>query len=117
MINNDHVSFYQTTLLGFVNDPFSANNSSVSANFGTNVAAHLRPEIDLVNPTPSTGPNSINGGSITVASNWNFGAGSIDSSGAINLAYRTTNGGEPGTLVLRAANNININATITDGFL
>ncbi len=115
-LNSDHITFYQTTVFGFVNDPFSGNNTNVSANFGSNVAAHLRPEIDLINPTPSTGPNSINGGSITVASNWNFGAGSIDSSGAINLAYRTANGGEPGTLVLRAANNININATITDGF-
>ena len=76
-------------------------------------ALHLRPEIDLVNPSTST---SNNAGNITVASNWNFGAGSVDASGNINLLYRTSNGGEPGSLVLRAANNVKINATITDGF-
>ncbi|HEX3503123.1 MAG TPA: filamentous hemagglutinin N-terminal domain-containing protein, partial [Xanthobacteraceae bacterium] len=74
-------------------------------------ALHLRPEIDLVNP--STG---INNGNITVASNWNFGAGSFDGTGQLNLAYRTSNGGEPGTLVLRAVNDVKIDATISDGF-
>ncbi len=76
-------------------------------------ALHLRPEMDLVNPSTST---SNNAGNITVASNWNFGAGSVDTSGNINLLYRTGNGGEPGSLVLRAVNNVKINATITDGF-
>ncbi|ATQ70694.1 hypothetical protein CQW49_22215 (plasmid) [Methylosinus trichosporium OB3b] len=118
-----HVAFYQTTLLNFVNAPFDAN--AVAASFagatlqvGSNVATalptaelHLRPEIDLVNPS-----TAINSGNITVASNWNFGAGSIDDSGNVNLLYRTTNGGEPGTLTLRAVNNVAINATITDGF-
>lgn len=122
-----HVTFYQTTLLDFVNNPFDTN--AVASRFagaklqiGSNAATampssalHLRPEIDLVNPTPSTGPGSINNGNITVASNWNFGAGSIDGNG-VNLLYRTTDGREPGTLILRAANNVNINATITDGF-
>ncbi|MCK9917090.1 filamentous hemagglutinin family protein [Microbacteriaceae bacterium K1510] len=117
-----HVNFYQTTLLDFVNNPFDTN--AVAASFagaqlqvGGNMmvlpssALHLRPEIDLVNPS-----TSINGGNIIVASNWNFGAGSIDSGGNIDLLYRTANGGEPGTLTLRAANNVKINATITDGF-
>ena len=120
-----HVNFYQTTLLNFVNNPFNAN--AVAATFagaklqlGGNPAIamppsalHLRPEMDLVNPSTST---SNNAGNITVASNWNFGAGSVDTSGNINLLYRTGNGGEPGSLVLRAVNNVKINATITDGF-
>jgi hypothetical protein len=112
-VNADHVTFYQQTLLGFVNDPFGGNSAAVAAKFGENIRGklHLRPEIDLYNPSAD-----VNGGNITVASNWNFGAGSIDASGRINLAYRTANGGEPGTLVLRAANNINVNATISDGF-
>ena len=75
-------------------------------------ALHLRPEIDLVNPFD----HRINSGNITVASNWNFGAGSVDANGNINLLYRTSNGGEPGTLALRAANNVKINASISDGF-
>jgi filamentous hemagglutinin family protein len=99
------------TLLGFVNNPFGGNAANVLANFGSGVqSVHLRPEIDLYNPS-----SSINNGNITVASNWNFGAGTLDSNG-IHLAYRTTSSGEPGTLTLRALNNVAINATITDGF-
>jgi Filamentous haemagglutinin family outer membrane protein len=117
------VNFYQTTLLNFVNNPFDTN--AVAGRFagarlqvGNNTATalpssalHLRPEIDLVNPS-----TSINSGNITVASNWNFGAGSIDANGNVNLLYRTTNGSEPGTLTLRAINDIKINASISDGF-
>lgn len=118
-----HVIFYQKTLLDFVNAPFDTN--AVAASFagarlkvGSNAetalpssALHLRPEIDLVNPS-----TSVNNGDITVASSWNFGAGSIDSSGNVNLLYRTTDGGEAGTLTLRAADNVRINASISDGF-
>ncbi|WP_448044311.1 filamentous haemagglutinin family protein [Bradyrhizobium liaoningense] len=118
-----HVNFYQKTLLDFVNAPFNTN--AVAASFagtklkvGSNTETalqssvlHLRPEIDLVNPS-----TAINNGNINVASNWNFGAGSIDSSGNINLLYRTADGREPGTLTLRAINNVQIDATITDGF-
>jgi Filamentous haemagglutinin family outer membrane protein len=124
-----HVAFYQTTLLDFVNNPF--DSSAVAGDFlngamlkvGGNApvamppaSLHLRPEIDLVNPTPATGSTSVNGGNITVASNWNFGALTIDGNGNFNLLYRTTDGAEPGTLVMRAANNVQINATISDGF-
>lgn len=112
-INQDHVTFYQNTLLGFVNDPFGGNDAAVKAQFGSGVRTmlNLKPEIDLYNPDAD-----INKGSITVASTWNFGAGNLDSTGAITLVYRTTDGGEPGSLVLRAANNVLIDATITDGF-
>lgn len=117
-----HVNFYQKTLLGFVNNPFDTNAVAarlagarlrVGASETTLPASslHLRPEINLVNPS-----KDINNGNITVASNWNFGAGSIDAGGNINLLYRTTNGAEPGTLTLRAVNNVKINATISDGF-
>jgi filamentous hemagglutinin family protein len=118
-----HVNFYQTTLLDFVNDPFDAN--AVAAGFagaklqiGSGTAnplpasaLHLRPEIDLVNPSMS-----INNGNITVASNWNFGAGTVDANNNVRLLYRTTNGGEPGALTLRAVNNVAIKATVSDGF-
>ena len=80
---------------------------------------HLRPEIDLINPTPASGMGSINGGNITVASNFNLGAGSFDSSGNFDPFFRTTgsiDAGEPGVLTLAAANNVQINATISDGF-
>ncbi|WP_315833198.1 filamentous haemagglutinin family protein [Bradyrhizobium prioriisuperbiae] len=117
-----HVDFYQDTLLRFVNNPF--DTTAVAASFagarlrvGNSAAAplpssmlHLRPEIDLVNPS-----STINNGNITVASNWNLGAGVTDRSGNTTLSYRTSLG-EPGTLALRAYNNVVINATITDGF-
>ncbi|MBY6242346.1 filamentous haemagglutinin family protein [Methylosinus sp. Sm6] len=118
-----HVQFYQKTLLDFVNAPFdtsaiAARLSGATLKVGSNAATalpssalHLRPEIDLVNPS-----TNVNSGNIVVASNWNFGAGSIDANGNVNLLYRTTSGGEPGTLMLRAANNVKINATISDGF-
>ncbi|TRL37411.1 filamentous hemagglutinin N-terminal domain-containing protein [Methylosinus sporium] len=121
-----HVGFYQNTLLNFVQNPFSGNAAAVAANFagaklqiGDKPAAplpasslHLRPEIDLVNPSAG-----VNGGNVTVASNWNLGAGVYNTAtSAFNLFYRTTNGGEPGVLTLRAVNNIQVNATISDGF-
>ena len=73
-----HVNFYQTTLLNFVNDPFDTN--AVAATLcGREVASrrqcsdcaavvrlHLRPEIDLVNPSttinnPATSPSPPTG--------------------------------------------------------
>ena len=124
-VNQSHVAFYQTTLLNFVNNPF--DNTAVAADFSgaqlrlsgaatssalsNTTMLHLRPEVDLVNPSAT-----INSGNITVASNWNLGAGSIDAAGNIQLSYRTTASGEPGVLALLARNNVNINATISDGF-
>lgn len=105
---------------------------------GTSVA-HLRPGVDLVNPS-----TAINGGNITIASNWNLAAGAAlnlqtgqRSSGQtfqyfdpkasyVDFAYRyLANYGtavspyyaaEAGALTLRAVNNINVNASISDGF-
>ncbi|HEY8066796.1 MAG TPA: filamentous hemagglutinin family protein [Methylosinus sp.] len=121
-----HVGFYQNNLLNFVENPFSGNAAAVAADFAEaklqvgdrpatalpSTSLHLRPEVDLVNPS-----SSINGGNVNVASNWNLGAGVYNTAtGAFSLYYRTTNGGEPGVLMLRAANNIQLNATISDGF-
>ncbi|MFN5278179.1 filamentous haemagglutinin family protein [Bradyrhizobium sp.] len=105
--NADHVSFYQNTLAGFVQN-LAVTPAGGSASFAN---MHARPEIDLINPSLN-----INNGNITVASNWNLGAGSVDASGHVSLVYRTATGGEPGSLVLQAKNNVNINATVTDGF-
>ncbi len=115
--NADHTGFYgyvdpntgkaAGTLPLFVQN-FNLTNTPIS---GSIANVHLRPEIDLINPS-----STVNSGNITVASNWNLGAGSADSSGNVTLYYRTASGGEPGTLALRAVNNVNINATISDGF-
>lgn len=86
---------------------------------------HVQPGIELVN-TNST----KNSGNITVASNWNLAAGTVDpgkaspatfnpASDYVSFTYRlaTPWGGlDAGALTLRAAGNINVNASISDGF-
>lgn len=105
-VNTNHETFYQTTLLGFV-QTFDLTNAGSFAGIPN---VHLRPGIDLSNPRAD-----VNNGNITVASNWNLGSGVTDSSGKTTLNYRTATG-EPGSLALRALNNVVINATISDGF-
>lgn len=86
---------------------------------GTDVV-HVQPGVDLVNSK----------GDITVSSNWNLAAGVVDrgkpsptifnpASDYIDFTYRlaTPWGGlDAGVLSLRAAGNINVNASISDGF-
>lgn len=86
---------------------------------------HVQPGIELVN-TNST----KNSGNITVASNWNLAAGTVDpgkaspatfnpASDYVSFTYRlATPWGrlDAGVLSLRAAGNINVNASISDGF-
>lgn len=94
---------------------------------------HLRPGVELVNPDPSI---NSNGGNITIASNWNLAAGTAGklttdnkfdpSSSYVDFVYRylanygsvdaPKYGVEAGALTLRALNNINVNASISDGF-
>jgi filamentous hemagglutinin family protein len=103
---------------------------------GNKGIVHLRPGVELVNPN----------GDITVASNWNLAAvtggtaedpvhgdaynlqngkyvhvhETTDEQNAsyVKFDYRLTSplGVDPGALTLRAAGNININASISDGF-
>ena len=62
--------------------------------------------IELRNPT----------GDITVASNWNLGAAELDANGnLVRFLYR--HGNDAPVLTLRAAGNLNINASLTDGFV
>jgi hypothetical protein len=113
-----HIDFYQTTLVNFIQDfNTQADFTGAQLQIGGSAATvalpsslqHNRPEIDLINPD-----TRVNNGNITVASNWNFGAGTV-SGGGISLTYRTQ-AGEPGVLMLRAVNSVQINATISDGF-
>ena len=87
--------------------------------------AHIQPGIELDNPNAA-----INGGDITVASNWNLAAGiaynkntgALLASGGnysftdndVKFTYRY--GLEPGSLALRAVRDVNVNASISDGF-
>lgn len=105
-LNSDHVTFYTSTLLGFVQDPFGGNDAAVQSKFGsvpTSLLA-LQPEIDLTNPL-----STVNGGNITVASNWNLGAGTFDpGNSSLYVPFYRTGAGQPGVLTLRAYNNVNI---------
>lgn len=162
----NHVAFFTTTLKNFVQGTWTLNGKSYGfglpgdasnvgtlnrlikplvATLGSNGASivHLQPGVDLVNPDPN-----INGGNITVASNWNLAAGTafnpngtalVNGTGtsnttgvfdpnntAVQFLYRlVSNYGttaapnlvvNPGALTLRATNNINVNASISDGF-
>jgi filamentous hemagglutinin family protein len=135
--NTDHIGFYQTTLVNFVQN---VTNPAIDPAFAGAVAAfawpngtavHLRPGIELRNPS-----TAVNNGDITVASNWNLAAASLSNlqrSPIINPATNTSfqyfdpatsivdfvyrYGREPGNLTLRAIRDINVNASISDGFL
>jgi filamentous hemagglutinin family protein len=72
-----------------------------------------RPEIDLVNPAPAQG--GVNGGNIRVLTNWNLGAGVQNPDGSITLDYRYQGTIAP-VLSLRAAGDVRVDASISDGF-
>lgn len=154
----NHVAFFNTTLKSFVQGTWVFNGKSYGfglpgdpsnvgtlnrlvkplvASLGPDGASivHLQPGVDLVNPD-----SSINGGNITVASNWNLASGTARNpngtalttgnfdfnNSAVQFDYRlVSNYGtaaapslavNPGALTLRATNNINVNASISDGF-
>jgi Filamentous haemagglutinin family outer membrane protein len=87
-------------------------------------SVHVQPGIQLVNSS-----STVNGGDITVRSNWNLAAGKVYSadgttplstgqnySASDSLQFLYRYGIEPGTLTLRAVRNVNIDASISDGF-
>jgi len=113
--NAAHQSFYgyvggdpangPGTLMGFVQNP----GISSASRFGSIANFHIRPGIDLVNPD-----TSVNGGDIAVLTNWNLGSGTRNGDGSLTLDYRY--GDQAPVLNLRAVNNLDIRASITDGF-
>ncbi|HEY4145952.1 filamentous hemagglutinin N-terminal domain-containing protein, partial [Pinirhizobacter sp.] len=113
--NADHQTFYgyiggdasqgAGTLMGFVEQPGFAFGDR----FSGIANAAVRPGIDLRNPLDGN-----NGGTISVLTNWNLGAGVTGSDGQITLAYRYQD--QAPILTVRAANELDIQASITDGF-
>jgi filamentous hemagglutinin family protein len=121
-VNTAHQDFYgyaggtagnPGTLMGYVEQP--------GYSFGNRYAGianlQIRPGIELINPDAN-----INGGDISVLTNWNLGAGATAADGTIQLAYRyganssvSASGSAPVLSVL-ALHNINVEASITDGF-
>lgn len=133
--NTAHQTFYgfvngntttPGTLMSFIQSPFIGNDaaalsglSGAKIQIGTSglpvsmssaAMLHIGPEVNLVNPS-----SSVNGGDITVASNWNLGAGVAGADGNPASLYYRDNGWAP-TITLRAAKDLNLDASITDGF-
>ncbi|RUL75236.1 filamentous haemagglutinin family protein [Dyella choica] len=121
-VNAAHQDFYgyaggnvgtAGTLMGYVEQP--------GYSFGNRYAgiAHLqmRPGIELINPDAG-----VNGGDISVLSNWNLGAGVTATDGTIQLAYRygadptVSASGTAPVLSVLALHNVNVQASLTDGF-
>ncbi|WP_448101688.1 filamentous haemagglutinin family protein [Luteibacter jiangsuensis] len=114
-INTDHAGFYgyrdgdptqgPGTLMGFVQQPgFTFGNR-----FDGIANVHVRPGIELRNPA-----DGANNGDIKVVTNWNLGAGVTGTDGKPQLAYRYN--GQAPILTVRAAGNLDLDASITDGF-
>ncbi|MFK2874817.1 filamentous haemagglutinin family protein [Dyella lipolytica] len=117
-----HQTFY-----GYVNgDPTQGAGTLMSYveqpgyTFGNRFAGianvQLRPGIELINPDAG-----INGGDISVLTNWNLGAGTTNANGVIQLAYRyqptsASASGQAPILTVLALHNLDIDASITDGF-
>ena len=95
--NTNHSEFYGQTLAQFVQSFVGARIDNLK----------LRAGIELVNTNAG-----INSGDITLASHWNLAA--VDNNQ--NPLYRSQTGVAP-ILTLKAANNINVNASLSDGFV
>ncbi len=115
VINTDHATFYgyvggeeaqgAGTLMGFVQSPGFTFESRLSAAPGL----HVRPGIEL-----RAGDDNGSAGTIDVLTPWNLGAGKRDANGNLDLVYRYQ--GQAPVLSLRAAGDVNVYASVTDGF-
>ncbi|NID14909.1 filamentous haemagglutinin family protein [Luteibacter yeojuensis] len=114
-INLDHAGFYgyrdgdpthgPGTLMGFVQQP----GFTFGDRFAGIANVHVRPGIELRNPV-----DGGNDGDIEVVTHWNLGAGVTGADGKPQLAYRYN--GEAPILTVRAGGNLDLKASITDGF-
>jgi hypothetical protein len=116
--NADHVAFYgyradasgaaPGTLMAFVqHGPDGVAGQFAAASLQNFSVA---PGIELANPG-----HAVNGGNISVLSNWNLGAGAPNNSGSITPDFRYRSTIAP-TLTFRAANDFDAYASISDGF-
>jgi filamentous hemagglutinin family protein len=104
--NAAHRDFYAGTLAGFVRDP----GFGFAARFEAREGVILRPGIELLNTDQSR-----LGGDIRVLSDWNLGAGRRGEDGLLELDYRYAGSIAP-VLTLRAAGDLRLDASLSDGF-
>lgn len=105
-INRDHRSFYEATLAGFVRNP----GFTFEDRFTEVEHFAARPGIVLSNPDPDR-----LGGDIRVLTPWNLGAGTLNADGSISNRVYRYNGQAP-VLTLAAERDLDIEASISDGF-
>jgi filamentous hemagglutinin family protein len=100
-VSGDNTPAQPGTLMGFVENPgfVTPANASAISNF------HEVPGIELDNPSAGT-----NHGAISVLTDWNLGA---TNAGGVPL-FRLN--GQAPVFTLRAAGDINIDASVSDGF-
>ncbi len=116
--NAGHATFYgyvngdpsqgAGTLMHFVQAPGFVFDSRFAGlpNF------HVRPGIELRNSG-----TAINGGDISILTNWNLGAATRDTDGNLHPVFRYGTAAEAPILTLRADHDLDIRASVTDGFL
>ncbi|ULU23256.1 filamentous hemagglutinin N-terminal domain-containing protein [Dyella terrae] len=93
------------TLMSYVQQP----GYSFGNRFAGIANVQVRPGIQLVSAL-----NDSQQGKISVLTNWNLGAGTTQSNGSIALAYRYQ--GMAPILTVSAAGDLDVQASITDGF-
>ncbi|MCA8293297.1 filamentous hemagglutinin family protein [Burkholderia sp. AU30198] len=98
------------TLMGFIQSGLGANGPTLQGSTANIANFRMAPGVEFDNPS-----TAINGGNISVLSNWNLGAGLPNNSGTIDPSYRY-NGTVAPMLTFRASNNFDAEASITDGF-
>ncbi|WP_373453244.1 filamentous haemagglutinin family protein [Burkholderia sp. AU33647] len=123
--NADHQNFYggqivkasdgtlsmtPGTLMGFIQSGLGANGPALQGSTAGIANFRVAPGIEFDNPS-----TAINGGNISILSNWNLGAGLPNNHGTIDPSYRY-NGTVAPMLTFRATNNFDAEASITDGF-
>ncbi|WP_423395704.1 filamentous haemagglutinin family protein [Burkholderia sp. LMG 21824] len=98
------------TLMGFIQSGLGANGPTLQGAASGIANFRVAPGIEFDNPS-----TTINGGNISILSNWNLGAGLPNNHGTIDPSYRY-NGTVAPMLTFRAINNFDAQASITDGF-
>ncbi|HEY1610514.1 MAG TPA: filamentous hemagglutinin N-terminal domain-containing protein, partial [Paraburkholderia sp.] len=112
-VNSDHVGFYSDTvnsdgtivpgtLMGYVENALSGVDTQYASVLKM---IKVTPGIELDNPS-----STINGGNITILTDWNLGAGTSQDS----LLYRFN--GQAPVITFRAENNVEVDASLSDGF-
>ncbi|WP_216856059.1 filamentous haemagglutinin family protein [Acidisphaera sp. S103] len=101
LINQDSVAFINAA---WANANLQARLAGLTAYGG---AFHLRPGVQI---------DSLPGGNLTVPSDLNLSSYRYGPNADTTPDTPNYGSGEPGVLVLRAANNLSINGSITDGF-